>query len=719
MAANPTAKDSNTLTEWFLSSIAADPLPLDHLVGVLEGLARDGQAAKSEEWAERLGAALTERGDGPGLVRALQVSSLFAEDARAFRAECRATLGRIFKDREQIAFLESAGFDLDLPAGEPLRRLRVLLGLRPNTFCTEKTWGFGIVQRVDPFYKKVTINFSRKPGHQMSFAYAAEVLQSVGSDHLLAVRHAKPAELTALARERADEVVRLALRSFGPLTVTQLQELIAAEKLDDGDWKAFWDRARKALKEDPFVDVPAKRSEPIRLLQTQKAYDDVWFAAFQKERDIKTILQQLTTLEKSGSLGQVTPSQRSVLAERACFAVIGAEDRQPEVAARLLLAADRMKLGGQELDLIAAQRRLIDPTRLFGCMSLPARELDALLVLLKRDVPEGIDAVVALLPRLPVHALHVALDTLRAENLTEKVIASIRNGLLTRSVSAEVLDYLCEHRDLISQWSLGTLSDVLHQVVAALELTVTLEPYKTQKQLRERFEDRGWIEDVLGRLDERERIQLLSRIRQSRGWDESSRRSLMGRIIKLYPSLGTVLAKPEKKDDEDKESHFTSWRSYRERQAQLKLLVEVTIPENSKEIGVARSYGDLRENFEYQAAKDQQRLLMRRQSELERDLNEVKGTDFSNVAADHVTLGTGVVIERPDGARQEYWVLGEWDRDEALNIISNKSEIAKRLEGAKVGDRVEVPGDLPGNPSVVSVVQPLNDPIRAWARGNA
>ena len=118
-----------------------------------------------------------------------------------------------------------------------------------------------------------------------------------------------------------------------------------------------------------------------------------------------------------------------------------------------------------------------------------------------------------------------------------------------------------------------------------------------------------------------------------------------------------------------------------------------TIPENSREIATARSYGDLRENFEYQAAKDRQRQLMQRQKELEQDLKEVQGTDFAEQsAADRVGPGTCARLAGPDGCEHRVCILGEWDRDEALGIVACGSALAKALEGARSGDTVETPG---------------------------
>ncbi|MDA0577037.1 MAG: GreA/GreB family elongation factor [Verrucomicrobia bacterium] len=716
MAEVSTKQDINALSEWFLTQIQATPVPLDHLLGTIQGLVQQGKVSVAREWVELLRETVYTRADASALQRVLEMGASIATNPRSYRTNCRQWLGTLLADWLHTGLLDSASFESDLPPEECLRRFRVLMGLKEGAFCRDKTWGFGIVRRVDDFYKKVAIDFSRKSAHTMTFAYAAEVLHLVGPDHLLARKHNQAEDLKVLARDQADEVVRIALRSYGPLTVVQLQELISGEGIDAGDWKGFWDRARKALKKDDLVEVPTKRSEPLRILETRRAYDDAWYATFQKERDPKTILELVVELEKSGTSGDASAASRTTLGERLAFAIRGAEDRTPELAARLLMAADRLGLGDTGVDMVGAASTLATSDRLLTCMGLPARDVDGFLKLLERLLPDASARLILLLPRLPVHAAHVVIDALRALGKAEPVAAMVRADLASRSVSAEVLDYLCEHHALITEWNLGSLSDMLQQIVNALEVPGSGQRYHTQKALRERFESRAWLEAVLSKLHARERSQLLARIRQSRGWDESSRRSLMGRLIKLFPDLEVIVARAEK-TDEAKTGHLTSWRSYRERQEQLRIIVEVSIPENSKEIGHARSYGDLRENFEYQAAKDAQRLLMRRQAELERDLNEIHGTDFAGITVDCAGIGTGVKLQRPNGDVELYWILGEWDRDAALNIISNKSAVALRLEGATPGTELAVPGDAEGKLSRVLEVLPLIDAVRAWARG--
>src|SRR5205085_5221748 len=103
-------------------------------------------------------------------------------------------------------------------------------------------------------------------------------------------------------------------------------------------------------------------------------------------------------------------------------------------------------------------------------------------------------------------------------------------------------------------------------------------------------------------------------------------------------------AQPEEKA----ESLIVSWSSLHKRREEYEEIVNKKIPENSREIGVARSYGDLRENFEFKAAKQMQAVLMRRKSELEQMLHRARGTDFSNADTSQISMGTIITIREAE-----------------------------------------------------------------------
>ncbi len=114
------------------------------------------------------------------------------------------------------------------------------------------------------------------------------------------------------------------------------------------------------------------------------------------------------------------------------------------------------------------------------------------------------------------------------------------------------------------------------------------------------------------------------------------------------------------------------------------------IPANSKEIAIARSYGDLRENHEYKAAKEMQKLLMRRKGELEAQLVRSRGTDFLNPRTDLVSIGCKVHVTDLNTQHAEtYALLGAWDFDAEKHVISYLSPIAQSLLNCKVGEEIE------------------------------
>jgi transcription elongation GreA/GreB family factor len=79
--------------------------------------------------------------------------------------------------------------------------------------------------------------------------------------------------------------------------------------------------------------------------------------------------------------------------------------------------------------------------------------------------------------------------------------------------------------------------------------------------------------------------------------------------------------------------------------------------------------------------------------------------------------GAGVEIEHADGRRERFYVLGAWDRDEALGIISSDTRFAQAVEGHVAGDEIVVPGLDGDRPVRMVAVLPLSNEVRAWVRG--
>ena len=133
-----------------------------------------------------------------------------------------------------------------------------------------------------------------------------------------------------------------------------------------------------------------------------------------------------------------------------------------------------------------------------------------------------------------------------------------------------------------------------------------------------------------------------------------------------------------------KEGYDKLWAEYRE-------LVDVKRGEASEKIKVAREYGDLSENAEYDAAKEEQAMIEARIKVLESQLSNYEIIYNSKISNDVVSIGSFVkVLDMEFEEEEVYQIVGSTEADINVNRISNNSPMATALLGKKKGDVVRV-----------------------------
>ncbi len=133
-----------------------------------------------------------------------------------------------------------------------------------------------------------------------------------------------------------------------------------------------------------------------------------------------------------------------------------------------------------------------------------------------------------------------------------------------------------------------------------------------------------------------------------------------------------------------KEGYEKLWAEYRE-------LVDVKRGEASEKIKVAREYGDLSENAEYDAAKEEQAMIEARIKVLESQLSNYEIIDNSKISSDEVSIGSFVkVLDMEFDEEEVYQIVGSTEADININRISNNSPMATALLGKKKDDCVRV-----------------------------
>lgn len=129
----------------------------------------------------------------------------------------------------------------------------------------------------------------------------------------------------------------------------------------------------------------------------------------------------------------------------------------------------------------------------------------------------------------------------------------------------------------------------------------------------------------------------------------------------------------------------------KELEEKLEYYKTVKRPEISKKIGEAREFGDLSENAEYDAAKNEQAMIEHEISEMEVKLRECVVINKKDIDTSKVSVGCCVTVYDEDFDEEvKYQIIGSTESNPAKGLISNESPVGKALLNKKVGEIVDV-----------------------------
>jgi transcription elongation GreA/GreB family factor len=568
--------------------------------------------------------------------------------------------------------------------------------LAPGSFCTHKSFGAGKVIDWDLPAKKVTIDFEKSMGQVMELQFAFQKTEWIPDADFRAKKIEQIEELRTLAKHDPVElVVHLVHSHGGSMTGEALEKELCGTVIAEAAFKKWWDATKKALRESRRAVIPSKRTEAIVLRDGDRSPAEALVADFEAARDIKGMIRAL----------------------EAIAADIGAFEHDTEALKRLLhdidegaQKASRVQLG-QALQLVAARDEVIGSSK--------ALELDPTAVRLA-DLVASVDPIklaedVGALPSTRQRAVFEAFPDAFGEGWVAKVVqvfdrvgargvteiarilldrggmpalaTHLRSALARRALGPDALIWVCRER---KNAAVGVFSpDVGASILNLLENDHLADgPRKTSRLQTLLNEDKNLLGDLVSIMDINESRNFARRLLDCPVFGELEKKSLMARIIKIRPETAELVSGENAKKRE--EPLLVSWDSLERKKTELDELIRVRIPQNTRDISIARSYGDLRENFEYKSAKDLQRYLSHRKHELEKDIGRARGSDFKGSDASKVNIGTVVTLTDAAGAESVMCVLGAWDSVPEKQHVSYLSDVGKALLGRAPGDAVEV-----------------------------
>ena len=576
--------------------------------------------------------------------------------------------------------------------------------LAPGTYILHRSWGFGRIKEWIAASESLSIDFKTKPGHVMQFAYAAESLTPLPTDHLLVQKAESTDNLRAKAKENPVAVVQDAIRSLGPqATADGIQALLSPDVISAADYKKWWEGAKRALKKNGHFYVPTRKNEALRQLDAPSALGDSALENLRLANGPKALLTALVNVSKYwGEIKSDTAFDE--VAELISVTLKKVPKSQLALQVELALARDEFNtLAGRPVEVGQWAVTTLAPQTSPGLSTLldalPGSRQPKLLEALRIGLSEAWPPLfLGLLPRANGRVAEVITEAFQGAGREGDVQAAVNRYIRERNITCDFLFWLCKNRPAVY----GSLIEpqLFMAILSVLEKDQFSEIKKGTRLYELVLSDKALIAALLKDAPVPDVRDITRAILLSPVFEELDKRSLLAAIIKLYPDVQAMVVGTEKGATPEAKI-IVSWPSLKRREAELEDLDRNQIPQNSKEIGIARGYGDLRENHEFKAAKEMQTILARRKAELDHMLTLAEGTDFANPDTSKVTLGTKVTLK--DAGKGEtivYTILGAWDSDLSKGIISYQTAVAKALLNRAVGEKVSLSTDEGGTREV-------------------
>ena len=586
----------------------------------------------------------------------------------------------------------------------------VLESMNPGTYCIHRSWGFGVISGFDEDRGMILIDFEddERTSHAMDPVFCLDKLELLPDESILAQHRKNTDEIDQLAKkEPAELIIKILEQGVDGCMTSREIERILNYMFGSSKAKRWWTATKKVLVKDPRIAVPNKKNEPYVLRdEPVKPEQEILQDFFEEKRSYEKIVLAEKLFDLAAEKEDLQADLPQVLADLT-VAIMEAKnlsqaDRLYGIWVRNNLARD-VEEDVEKLEPTSASilKECEDDLAALADL-MPAKFHSRFLDLVARTYPDNWKEIILnLLQNTTVKFSGECAHFLIDREESKLLIKSLNTCLDEQSLKAPVLLWMLKFRGL------SKFKDLLGDMINPRLLTAVFSAidYESLKNATSRriplaeilSDDRELLSDILSKGSEENGKDLAQALLLNPGFEDLTKRSLLARFIKKFPVIQSILdgeragssSMPTSSVTDD--TLIVSKGSYDRKLADLDLITKEKIPANSQAIEAARELGDLKENAEYQMAKDDQKVLLARQAELQADLMRAKATDFTEAPSDSVGIGTIVDLKDSNsGDKIKYTILGAWDGDPENNILSYLTPLAQNILGKKVGEVVEI-----------------------------
>ena len=565
-----------------------------------------------------------------------------------------------------------------------------------GNYVFHRTWGIGRISLIEDDTFK--IDFTNKASHRMSLKMAVSALEVLSPDHIWVLKRTQDKEeLATQVKKDPAWALRTIIKSFGN---SADMKLIKAELVPDvlsaGEWARWNTEARATLKKDSaFGNLPDKidwfmvREKPI-------SFEEKTYNKFKAEKGffdrVKSLEDFILTNRSEPDSDYFAEMFSYFTAFLKGFSVVSETVIASWLLVQKVVSQYPFLASGLTVSFEELFRRVENLEDIFSRIDDPDLKKD-FLAAVKKYCADWPEVFIRLFPLFPTRFI---VDELVGNAMWDPL----------RAMFSALLSRYREHRDafvwmaknLLEERWLERLEIPREKVYIGLVhlLDITFREIsnkqnasanrKNNRQIQEFLFEEGKLLAFLMVADEDSITRLYTLVDDVKELDPSIKIQLKHRIKERFPAF-RFLGEPEA--EKVSLGLLVTHASYEKKQQDLKHIIDLEIPANSREIGVAMDKGDLRENAEYKAALEKQEMLKVVASRLKEELQQAQIFNENEIKTDRISFGTRArLLNKGNGQAEEYIIFGPWESNPNRNIISYLSPLGTALWGHAPGEEL-------------------------------
>ncbi|HEY0140272.1 MAG TPA: GreA/GreB family elongation factor [Thermoanaerobaculia bacterium] len=655
-----------------MNQIDSDPSDVDSFIHIAKALRKAEQRTQSDTLLGLLGDSLKERQLWPQRLAVLKELGRLSKHPVQLRPQIEEALRKAHGTHKSFNRVFQFSNFSD-PASNPIdkaEKIEMWLNYDEGECFFMTGRGAGVVTELNPDLGICRLDFEKDKRVSVPLGAAAKYLVPLPQGHILRDKFRDPEGLRAAAKSSPPDFLGKLLQSFGrPMTMAEVRDAVIGI-VPEEKWTSWWTAARK----NPQVVTSGTGAKATYAFAGSSGDAQ---KAIRRDFERADAKAKLELARKHSSRSQeIADYFSSALAAEAARLT----RTDPGQAWQILTTLESLP-GKYESPLDSASL-LTGPMASRAIAGITDKVLrEKALTLVRQQHPDW--------PKIYGEVFFLDEDP----KILTSIIAELESAGQTEirdRLMDETVRYPRRHPRAF-YWYVKRLADeeplspkatysILFQILDAL----THDEFAgVRARLKDFFDKGGLAVRIIMNQDNEEQARRVVETLDRYGALEEYRREIVkAAALMKFPTLREPQQEPV----------YATADSLAKKRAELHNLKNVEIPANSKALQAAREMGDLRENFEYKAARARAEYLSARVGELASEISRVRVLEPSQIDATIVRVGTKVELSNGD-ARREVTILGPWESDPERGIYSNQSEVANKLMGHTAGDIVTFMGN--------------------------